>query len=106
MTRVVAVRREVTRSFDVYVMSDDGRFYLRDINENSSGDMNGEWVETVRGTQPPPVFSLPDHIAGPLAAALANTIPPNSSMQRHLDDAVKVRDVLLDLVAKVVRDGV
>lgn len=45
-----------------------------------------------------PTMELPDVVSKPLAAALADVLPPDRAQGRHLDDAIKVRDRLLSLV--------
>jgi hypothetical protein len=64
-----------------------------------------EWQRTPirNGEIAEPSFRLPDGFAGPLAAALAEVEPPNTSMDRHLRDAVATRDRLLTLVEHVVK---
>jgi len=92
---VFAERRAASRSVDLYIMSQDRRFQLRNL---SGGEGDGEWVEVVHGARMEPSIVLSDYLAEGIAKALADTIPPSSSMQRHLDDAIKVRDQLLTLV--------
>lgn len=102
---VVTERLVASRAIAVYILSQNGRYQLQNVTHDAGQEIAGEWVEVKQGSRMEPSMILPDFMAEAFAAALADTIPPSSSMQRHLDDAVKVRDVLLDLVAKVVRDG-
>lgn len=48
--------------------------------------------------RPEPTMRMPLELAGPLAAALADVLPPDRAQGRHLDDAIQVRDRLLSLV--------
>lgn len=95
---VLTERRLASRAIAVYIMSENGRYQLQDVTHEPDMEINGTWVEVQRGANMVPSMILPDFMAEAFAAALADTIPPSSSMQRHLDDAVKVRDRLLDLV--------
>lgn len=52
----------------------------------------------------PPLLRLDRDVLGALAAALADVQPPSSAMQKHLDDAIGVRDRLLVLIESGILD--
>lgn len=53
---------------------------------------------------PPPSLTLPGDIFKALVAAGSDILPPSASTERHLQDAIKVRDRLLDTFV-VPQDG-
>jgi hypothetical protein len=56
--------------------------------------------EMVEGQAPPdPTLIFPAGVLEAIVAAGTNLMPPDRAQAEHLKDAVKVRDVLLGLVA-------
>lgn len=47
-----------------------------------------------------PSLFIPSELLDPLVRALSDVSPPNSAMERHLGDAIAVRDRLLALVER------
>lgn len=66
-------------------------------------DGPGQWKTVVQSSAeqaPEPTLELPLHAAEALASALATMGRPEESTQRHLTDAIKVRDRLLTMLEK------
>lgn len=57
-----------------------------------------ENVEVAEGDRPDPSLSLPSDLFGALITAGSDILPPSAATERHLADAIKVRDRLLDKV--------
>jgi hypothetical protein len=97
--KVYAIAEPVRRSVAVYV----------EVHEDSEGVRHFETlaggaariVEVAPGAEPPMWARVPERIAAALAEALA---PRPVATERHLDDAIALRDRLLTLVEKA-HDG-
>jgi hypothetical protein len=64
---------------------------------------DGKWSDIVQPMAveaPAPTFELPRQAAEALASALATMGRPEEATQRHLTDAIKVRDRLLTMLEK------
>lgn len=102
--RVHVERRPMTDELDVYVF---------EPGENAARRLwryydDGAWrVDEVPAEAMPgePSLRIPVAIAEVLAPELLEIARPSTAQGRHLDDAIAVRDRLLALVEKVVRDG-
>ncbi len=89
--RVYAIREPARRTILVYVelgAEGDGSRYFESI---AAG--NRETVKVAPGEEPPMWLRVPEEIAAAVAEALA---PRPAATERHLDDAIEVRDPAAD----------
>lgn len=103
--KVYAIHEPVRQSFAVYVelgAVEDGR-YFETLSAGQRGVIGSEreTVKVPHGEEPPLWARIPQEIAEALAEALA---PRPVATERHLDDAIALRDRLLTLVEKA-HDG-
>lgn len=92
MTRVIAHYDPARDHHDIYIVNDDGTYVTAGTERTMSA------VVKVPAGEPGPVFiSIPDRWAAEIAEALA---PRPQATERHLDDAIAVRDRLLTLVER------
>lgn len=97
MTEIIAVRRPERQQIILYrklgpVEGKPGFDWFESGHD-------GRLMEVPQGTEPPWYMRVSDQAAEAVANALK---PPVEAGARHLDDAIEVRDRLLDIVDRVV----
>jgi hypothetical protein len=88
--------RNATDLFDIWVWQDtaSGRQRLVFLEDGKL-----KWQVVEDGDRPEPSITFPGDVWDQLHSQATGILPASASMAKHLEDAIKVRDRLLDKVA-------
>lgn len=76
----------------------EGGMLLQLLQQPSSPSEAAAWVELNKQEKQQPTFELPEKALEALLEAAGDYLPPSSAQSKHLDDAIEVRDRLLNLL--------
>lgn len=85
------------RGVKVWVYRDDSRPAVLRLDETGLE----RWDELAIGVDVEPTLVLPEAALAAIVAEAGNVLPPSAATDRHLTDAVAVRDRLLTLVERM-----
>jgi hypothetical protein len=87
---------------NIYLMTADNRAVVYGVPEERAAR---RFVPTQPGEEMPAFLSLSEEEWDQLASAMSEAPPPGPAVERHLQDAVKTRDRLFDLVEFYAQGG-